>query len=135
MKSPQILLDISLTSKHFQLHTRLDHFSVRMGINGWCSHFHKPHLLYKGTLSTVTFLITTQRWLQKPRKDDSVSVLHLLICTCQTTFSEISSADYCRIKHVTAANFKIPSFFKGLGRFSGYLWDIFSKIVLLEVIL
>lgn len=45
------------------------------------------HLIYKSTINTATSLITSSRWLQRLRKDDSV--FYPFIPTCQTPESKV----------------------------------------------
>lgn len=45
------------------------------------------HIIYKSTINTATSLITSLRWLQRLRKDDSV--FYLFIPTCQTAESKV----------------------------------------------
>jgi len=96
-----------------------------------CSSSHTSHLPYKGTLSTVTFLIRTQRWW-KTRKGS------LCLCPSPVYLAEqllLKSQVQIVVKlHIAGANLKSPSFLESLDKLPGYRWDIFSKAVLLEVL-
>lgn len=130
-KIPKLLLHVSHTSKHFWLHTRPIHFSRWAVEHGAAALTHLSFLTK--TLQALKHSYPPFRSGCRAPERITLSFTRLPVLAKQLLLK--SQVQIVVKLHVTGANLKIPSFLEGLDRLPGYKWDIFSKAVLLEVLI